>query len=497
MKYQKIPVDRKVQNIDLLNQDNSSILSVSSLKKAKYIKLLGLLASFSSVGMVLSGNQLAEAKTVESSKKEQHFAEEAISLADFPLKIEDTPILNHDQNGTKILQLPSLQVAQAQENKATKKATKKVYTVKLGDTISSIARQHGISSSQIISANQLSNPNFIKINHQLVIPYTEIAQENREQKAETTNQLSAKDRFSGKNEMIISDATPSAFSSLMEKKAESRDRKTVETTVDNSSSNQESAANAATTTATNNTENPYISKLRQDIVKLRTKYQQQSGANEAIGGSAQENITATTSNTAIEEISVKTTSETQIAPIENIEDRSDSQIEKAIAPNSVAVENFDSLVSLSKVNSDIPNLPPLSSPEEYLPENPVFNGYIWPAKGTLTSGYGWRWGRMHKGIDIAAPVGTPIMAAASGEVVFAGWNSGGYGNLVKLKHHDGSITFYAHNHRVLVSNGQKVKQGQLIAEMGSTGRSTGPHLHFEIRPEGSAAINPMARLPKN
>ena len=103
---------------------------------------------------------------------------------------------------------------------------------------------------------------------------------------------------------------------------------------------------------------------------------------------------------------------------------------------------------------------------------------------------------MHKGIDIAAPIGTPIIAAASGEVIFSGWSRGGYGNLVKLKHRDGSVTFYAHNNRLLVSKGQKVRQGQLIAEMGSTGRSTGPHLHFEIRPNGSNAINPIARLPK-
>lgn len=144
-----------------------------------------------------------------------------------------------------------------------------------------------------------------------------------------------------------------------------------------------------------------------------------------------------------------------------------------------------------------PKLPPLSSPEQYLPASPAeFDGYIWPARGTFTSGFGWRWGRPHKGIDIAAPIGTPIMAAASGEVIFAGWNSGGYGNLVKLKHPNGSVTFYAHNHRIMVRRGQKVEQGQQIAQMGSTGFSTGSHLHFEIRPNGQAAANPIAYLPK-
>jgi murein DD-endopeptidase MepM/ murein hydrolase activator NlpD len=103
---------------------------------------------------------------------------------------------------------------------------------------------------------------------------------------------------------------------------------------------------------------------------------------------------------------------------------------------------------------------------------------------------------MHRGIDIAGPIGTPIMAAASGEVISAGWNSGGFGKLVKIRHADGSITYYAHNNRILVRRGEYVKQGQQVAEMGSTGRSTGPHLHFEIRPDGKSAINPIALLPR-
>ena len=143
-----------------------------------------------------------------------------------------------------------------------------------------------------------------------------------------------------------------------------------------------------------------------------------------------------------------------------------------------------------------PELPPLAAAGSYLPEAPeLFQGYIWPARGVFTSGFGMRWGRMHKGIDIAGPIGTPIMAAATGTVTFAGWNSGGYGNLVEIEHPDGSLTRYAHNHRILVSAGQSVIQGQLIAEMGSTGNSTGPHLHFEIYPPGTDAVDPLAYLP--
>ncbi|HAN75488.1 MAG TPA: hypothetical protein DCQ63_15295 [Planktothrix sp. UBA8402] len=143
-----------------------------------------------------------------------------------------------------------------------------------------------------------------------------------------------------------------------------------------------------------------------------------------------------------------------------------------------------------------PQLPPLSGPDTYLPSGSMrFNGYIWPAAGILTSGYGWRWGRMHSGIDIAGPIGTPIVAAAPGVISYAGWNDGGYGNLVEIEHPDGSLTVYAHNDRILVNEGQKVAQGAQIAEMGTTGRSTGPHLHFEIHPNDQGAINPMAVLP--
>jgi murein DD-endopeptidase MepM/ murein hydrolase activator NlpD len=143
-----------------------------------------------------------------------------------------------------------------------------------------------------------------------------------------------------------------------------------------------------------------------------------------------------------------------------------------------------------------PNMPMLPGAGEFLPEAPQrSNGYIWPTTGTFTSGYGPRWGRMHRGIDIAGPVGTPIVAAASGVVVRSGWNSGGYGNLVDIRHSDGSLTRYAHNSRLLVREGQQVNQGQQIAAMGSTGFSTGPHLHFEIHLPGTGTVNPMAHLP--
>ncbi len=148
-----------------------------------------------------------------------------------------------------------------------------------------------------------------------------------------------------------------------------------------------------------------------------------------------------------------------------------------------------------------PAIPPLASATAYLPElhpeRPVFNGYNWPAQGIMTSGYGWRWGRMHHGIDIAGPIGTPIVAAADGVVITSEWHSGGYGNLVQIEHPDGSITLYAHNSENRVEVGQVVKQGELIALMGSTGYSTGPHLHFEIRLPEQGTVNPMVYLPSS
>jgi murein DD-endopeptidase MepM/ murein hydrolase activator NlpD len=123
--------------------------------------------------------------------------------------------------------------------------------------------------------------------------------------------------------------------------------------------------------------------------------------------------------------------------------------------------------------------------------------FSWPAEGKLTSKFGRRWGKMHKGIDIAGPTGTPIHAAADGIVIKAGWNSGGYGNLVEIRHADGTTTRYGHNSRLSVAAGQTIRQGQQVAEMGSTGHSTGSHLHFEIRPGGSDAVNPITHLPSN
>lgn len=113
-----------------------------------------------------------------------------------------------------------------------------------------------------------------------------------------------------------------------------------------------------------------------------------------------------------------------------------------------------------------------------------------PVSATITSRFGARWGRNHKGIDFGVPVGTSIKAAAAGTVTYAGWNSGGYGYLVIISHGNGVQTYYGHCSSIITHVGAQVNAGDLIAKSGNTGRSTGPHLHFEIR------INDVAYNPE-
>ncbi|MCU1485002.1 MAG: Peptidase [Actinomycetia bacterium] len=120
-------------------------------------------------------------------------------------------------------------------------------------------------------------------------------------------------------------------------------------------------------------------------------------------------------------------------------------------------------------------------------------GCIWPARGRVTSEYGRRWGRLHAGIDIGAPTGTAIWAAKAGTVIFSGQQSG-YGNVIIIDHGGGMTTLYGHQSRRIAQDGQHVSQGQLIGKVGSTGHSTGSHLHFETR-YGGTPRNPRGCLP--
>lgn len=124
------------------------------------------------------------------------------------------------------------------------------------------------------------------------------------------------------------------------------------------------------------------------------------------------------------------------------------------------------------------------------PKTASYGSYIWPVSGgTVTSRAGNRqiFGSMsyHAGLDIAAPYGTPVKASDGGKVTFAGWD-GAFGKLVIITHDNGTKTYYAHNSSLLVSSGERVYQGQAIAKVGSTGRSTGNHSHFEVRVNGDS-----------
>ncbi|MBK5230970.1 MAG: M23 family metallopeptidase, partial [Thermoleophilia bacterium] len=133
----------------------------------------------------------------------------------------------------------------------------------------------------------------------------------------------------------------------------------------------------------------------------------------------------------------------------------------------------------------------------YLRQNsgPIKHGtgrFIYPINGTFTSPFGYRWGRLHAGVDLAAPIGTPIHAADGGTVRYAGWMDG-YGNYTCIQHTATISTCYGHQSAIGVSVGQAVRQGQVIGAVGNTGHSTGPHLHFEVRING-APVDPMGYL---
>ena len=151
----------------------------------------------------------------------------------------------------------------------------------------------------------------------------------------------------------------------------------------------------------------------------------------------------------------------------------------------------DHVASLEKQQSAI--LARLRTPSNVAgPVRQGSGGLIWPANGPISSGFGYRWGRLHAGVDIPLPEGTPLRAAAGGRVAIAGW-VGGYGNYTCIQHTGSLSTCYGHQSRLGVSVGQTVSQGQVIGYSGNTGHSTGPHVHFEVRINGNP-VDPMGYL---
>ncbi|WP_107666901.1 peptidoglycan DD-metalloendopeptidase family protein [Cyanothece sp. BG0011] len=346
--------------------------------------------------------------------------------------------------------------------KPTIKATEKSYRVRPGDTLNSIARRHGISTHELIRANGITNANLIRVNQTLMIP-----QENTIAQAQPSQRSTL----------------PSVFDEFRSNNQSSRSLL---------SSREGQSAEIQISVA----QQSHTDKLKADIVTLQRDY----GQGESEISLDQPRSQSSRKTVVGEALNSEWKSDRQeiTSPQQAIEQRLNNRQPELISAAPSNPTTYNNAFEIPVGTSVGPDLPGVSNPDDYLPDAPMrFTGHIWPSKGVITSGFGPRWGRMHKGIDIAAPVGTPIMASAPGEVITAGWNSGGFGNLVKVRHPDGSVTLYAHNSRILVRRGQKVEQGQQIAEMGSTGYSTGPHLHYEIHPKGSGAKNPMAFLPKN
>ncbi len=384
-------------------------------------------------------------------------------------------------------------------------AAPRQYQVQAGDTLGQVAQRHGVSMRVLADANALDNPHMIRAGQILVVPQIMAANLAAYAASGADSGVSTVAPPVAGNQSLV---TSSTAAQLQGSKLEMSP---------GASNPLPSQGLSGQRTAPN----PYIAGLQAEIRALQQKYEGRlssvlrdgpvalSSSSPLEGSRSQATVvspgTAAALDNGTSDVEAAVQSATRaipesvgaLPPLHGATDAEAAVSEpEQIALASPSLDNTNPAVRSLLGQTVSPSLPPLASADAYLPDNMRFNGYVWPTKGVFTSGYGWRWGRMHKGIDIAAPIGTPIVAAADGEVVFAGWNSGGYGNLVDIRHADGSLTRYAHNSRVLVKRGQKVRQGQLISEMGSTGRSTGPHLHFEIRMPGKGAINPKAMLPK-
>jgi murein DD-endopeptidase MepM/ murein hydrolase activator NlpD len=175
--------------------------------------------------------------------------------------------------------------------------------------------------------------------------------------------------------------------------------------------------------------------------------------------------------------------------LEQARSRKKENLASLTAAERADAEEIDALV---KVSAELTAKIQAAQSHSTVVRTPSAAGFIWPVNAPITSPFGWRWGRMHEGIDLGAAYGTPIAAAAGGTVIYAGW-LGGYGNLTVIDHGSGLATAYGHQSSIAVSVGEQVAQGQTIGYVGSTGHSTGPHLHFEVRVNGQA-VDPLGYL---
>jgi murein DD-endopeptidase MepM/ murein hydrolase activator NlpD len=412
----------------------------------------------------------------------------------------------------------------------------KVYEVKSGDTLAVIANNYGTSVSELVKANNLNNPNQLKISQKLNVPITE--KSTPAISVNTPIAASATDvtkQLAGQNNNDVPSSGITTNLTAIQVPTTPTDNSFTgvggNTPVPKVFAEMQLATKKGAKTK-DLKEDPGLRSLQAEIERLRQKYRdQQSGVsnNQPVQQTTVGNVAIPVPTYRQNTIAVPTVPKNSrpnnfAVPIAVPKPMAPTYTAQPINPDWAPSRNPRSTpipvptgVNASEALGNMrgttvsPELPPLAAVDRYLPRavdnntspsiNPgvftpgIASNYIWPAKGVLTSGYGRRWGRLHAGIDVANSTGTPVYASGPGVIEKAGWNKGGYGNVVDIRHPDGSLTRYGHNSKILARQGQQVQQGETIALMGSTGFSTGPHTHFEIHPSGKGAVNPIAFLP--
>jgi murein DD-endopeptidase MepM/ murein hydrolase activator NlpD len=190
--------------------------------------------------------------------------------------------------------------------------------------------------------------------------------------------------------------------------------------------------------------------------------------------------------------SLSATKETQLVALSKLSDSERAEASEIDALKESSAQLAEQIRAAQAARAAASAPASSSSTSTSTDSTPSSSGLVWPVSGPITSPFGWRWGRMHEGIDIGVGYGTPIHAAASGTVIYCGWESG-YGNLVVIDHGGNLATAYGHQSSIAVSCGQSVSQGQVIGYVGATGHATGPHLHFEVRIDGNP-VDPLGYL---
>ncbi|MEL6604663.1 MAG: peptidoglycan DD-metalloendopeptidase family protein [Cyanobacteria bacterium J06614_10] len=438
-----------------------------------------------------------EAATSESDTEEDAVAEQTVSEpASEPTLLAqvETP----EEEGASALQpSPSVEIEIADASTAVESQPVVTalaapqpfssYRIQAGDTLDSIASSWGTTTQEIIEANGLTNPDVILTGDTLKVPSGSQEPVARGGQAPSSEVAVLPTRNSERLAYLQSTAVRPDAARILDDLRNAAPEGPV--SVGGERVTEQDLLSDADAESAESVD-PYVANLLEEVQAIRGE-------------------TVQVSEVEPTEIEAAASETTLLARSPGAQ-RAGSMVDRVALNPSVETSANSDLLAAAPLSPDTyipaqrpsqgqvvsPDMPLLPEADEFLPEAPeYFDGYIWPARGTVTSGYGWRWGRMHRGVDVAGPVGTPIVAAAMGVVEQAGWNSGGYGNLVEIRHPDGSLTRYAHNNRLNVSAGQTVKQGQQIAEMGSTGYSTGPHLHFEVHLRGQGAVNPVAYLP--